>query len=225
MGIRIVRVGDQRLVEAARDLLYLLNRGYSRRFALNVVSNRYGLDRREQMVLYRSIHPDETVSEISSKEVGPEEVRGSTLSVDWYNILVTVNSCMVGEPVYIGNDGYIRDVRGLYGRVEALRNVYETMSRIVEAILNLSPSHVSFYLEKNISYSRQMMRELEAVAAELGLASYSITLTATVDTDIVSGGIVATNDFVVLLSAGKVFNLTRYIAERLDREVVVYRLI
>ena len=56
--------------EAAKDLRYLLNRGYRKPTALKLVGDRYGLNRRERLILFRGILPKHEAEAIKSKRLG-----------------------------------------------------------------------------------------------------------------------------------------------------------
>jgi len=220
--IEYQKLTNKKVIEAAKDLYYLLNRGYTRKFSISVVSNRYGLSKQEQMIIYRSIYPEDVVRQIKEKEISDMHLKGKFLAIDWYNMLVTVNSAITNKPIYMGNDGFIRDTRGLHGRVEAMENVYETVSIILTSLSKLTLEGIKIYLEKNISYSGEMKKELENFIQSYNFKHVSIILTSTVDKDLLENQLVATNDSVILLKAKRIFNLTKYILEKIPIKVTVY---
>ncbi|MCQ4344747.1 MAG: DUF434 domain-containing protein, partial [Sulfolobaceae archaeon] len=54
---------------AYEDYKYLLDRGYNRKPALDLVSARYGLSGEERLLLYRCVHSEAELREILSKLV------------------------------------------------------------------------------------------------------------------------------------------------------------
>jgi hypothetical protein len=102
--------------EAIRDLRYLLNRGYPRETAVRVVSNHYCLSSEERHLLSRCVFSREEGEEHRRKLVRLEGVRGRTLGVDGYNVLITCESLLGGYPVIRCDDGLLRDLRAVRGK-------------------------------------------------------------------------------------------------------------
>lgn len=220
--IEIINISEKALCDAAKDFYYLINRGYTRKVALNVVSNRYGLNKNKQMIIYRSIFPSKIIDKIKSKEVSIHHLKDNILAVDWYNILITVNSGVVGVPLYLGNDGFIRDIRGLYGRMEAMQNITNTIDIIINVLLELPIRGVKIYLEKNVSYSGEMRKELENILKTAYMKEYNVILTQYVDKAMIQEDIVATSDSYILMECKKIFNLIRYILEQMNNKITIF---
>jgi hypothetical protein len=95
---------------AARDLQFLLDRGYPKSPAVDLVGNRYRLGRMDRMVLYRGIFDHESAKNRNKKRVGSDAVSCSPLFIDGFNVTITLDSYLRGLFVFRAADGYVRDI-------------------------------------------------------------------------------------------------------------------
>lgn len=214
---------DERINEAAIDFKYLIERGYTRNVALKIVANRYGLDRDGQMAIYRSIYPQHVSHSIFRKKAGRSDIRSMKLAIDWYNVLITVDSGVHSDALYLGTDGFIRDIRGIHGKIGLLRDIVDTISLITAFLSKVKPRELVIYLEKNISRSGEMAKILPEIFSTFDLSIDRIALTKTVDKELISEKeIVATSDSVILGKVGRAIDLASEVLDSLERKVKAY---
>lgn len=211
------------LREAGRDLLWLLERGYGREYALRVVTDRYRLDRITSSILYRGIHTRSVAQRVKSKLVSPDYVRNRSLVVDGINVLGSITSMLEGGPVIICLDGLLRDVLELHGNLLKRSNINEAISLLVRAISYLSPSRVEVLLESQVSRSGEvaaaLRRELRHMVPSCESFAYT---TKQVDTELVRlGQITATSDSVVASKVGMIFDLPAFVFSSFYEDVQV----
>ncbi len=94
---------------ALDDYFYLMERGYPARGSLKLVSDRYGLRGRERSMLYRGIFEPEAAAKRKKRLLADLKEVEATLIIDGFNVLVVVASYLQGLPVFISNDGMLRD--------------------------------------------------------------------------------------------------------------------
>ncbi|BCU70812.1 DUF434 domain-containing protein [Stygiolobus caldivivus] len=187
-------LSNQLLQRAYEDYKFLINRGYNRKPALDLVSARYGLSKKERLLLYRCTHTDEEVEAIRQKKVeAPEEVM-----VDGYNISLTLLSAIYNDDVFICDDGLVRDL-GL-GKRKEKDEVFDSIVLIAEF---LSFKRVAFQivLDAQVSKSGELSNKLRKIGVN------AITAKKADMEVIVSGKVVVSNDFVVVMKANKVYDL------------------
>ncbi|WP_297501032.1 DUF434 domain-containing protein, partial [Thermococcus sp.] len=97
------------LTEAYLDLKYLLNRGYRKKNALSFVANHYRLTAEERHLLARCVFPDSWMEEVRRKLLKPGELKGKTLAIDGFNVLITLESLLGGRAI-LCEDGLVRDL-------------------------------------------------------------------------------------------------------------------
>jgi hypothetical protein len=95
------------------DLIFLLDRKYPRKQAIELVGNRYRLNHNERMILYRGVFDSHSTALRKEKRVGIQEIK--RLVIDGYNVLITLESYLKGKIVFRSLDGFVRDVAGIYG--------------------------------------------------------------------------------------------------------------
>jgi len=198
------------LIEAAKDYRYLLDRGYPHKLALNTVSTRYLLSKRERLLLYRCVHSSSYVRSIMSKTLVPPE--NVEVVIDGYNLFSTIFSVISGEELYLCDDGFIRDLLGLHTRV-ALAVNKDTINKIISLIKWFIDKHrVYIILDANVSHSGELASRLREL-----LPNADIIVARKADVKVLElsiGRWTITSDAVVLERAYKVYDLAGHIARK-----------
>ena len=86
---------------AARDLAYLLDRGYPERASLKLVGDRFGLNAEERELLLRATVPRPKALSRRQKRVKARDLRGVRVSVDGFNVLATLAHALRGLPWFL----------------------------------------------------------------------------------------------------------------------------
>ncbi len=200
--------------EAAKDLRYLLNRGYRKPTALKLVGDRYGLNRRERLILFRGILPKHEAEAIKSKRLGEWEVRGEEIWLDGFNVLHTVEAMLRNDLLIMGDDGVLRDVSGIHGKYRPTKTSEEALTTIIEALKGLGVSKPVILYEGQVSKSGEVAALTRRILREMGLEGEART-TKTVDSELIkSGEIVATSDSIILLRCRRFFDIPGYLASK-----------
>src|SRR5262245_30293375 len=96
------RVPDLR--RAVHDVCWLLDRGYGIALATELAGNRYHLTRRQREAVARCSCSREANARRSSHCVSPDQLLGSELWLDGFNVLTMVETALGGGVVLIGQD-------------------------------------------------------------------------------------------------------------------------
>ncbi|MGQ9759740.1 MAG: DUF434 domain-containing protein [Candidatus Methanomethylicaceae archaeon] len=196
--------------EAIEDLRYLLSRGYQRSSAVKFVGDRYVLERSQRLLLYRAVFPEEVALRRRNKIVPPDRLQSHTLAIDGFNVLWTVASAMEGMPVYLCDDGFIRDTSAIHGSVSK-KKVSKPLKFIVSALVELQPKESLFFFDKSISRSGEIAGKVRTLLSENGLKGDARTVASPDFEVLASGGVVATSDSVIVEKASLVFDLAGHI--------------
>ncbi|MCC6030704.1 MAG: DUF434 domain-containing protein [Desulfurococcales archaeon] len=217
MSIKTVCVEpDQRIINAIIDYKYLLDRGYGQKISADIVSSRYILNSFEREFLIRCIHRSDYVREILKKKVSEKDLRRNVLIIDLMNVTSTLGAALKDECVYRCDDTFIRDIRGsktISKNKDLVKKIFEL---IIDVLKDLECDKSFFVLDKNISYSIILMREIELIASSKGVYSENI-LAEKADKTLIERsreGVVASSDYVVLEKVLKTFDLAGHIIER-----------
>ena len=122
--------GDQsieKLYKAGKDLQYLLNQGYHIKGASVFVGNHYLLSERQRLALARAISADESIRIRSEKEI-QNIPYGSTVNIDGFNTIITLEVALSESLLLKCVDGTIRDLA-------ALRGTYRLIDKTETAII------------------------------------------------------------------------------------------
>lgn len=183
---------------AIADYRFLKNRGYPDKAALKLVSDRYRLSAVARNALFRAVFADTDCRRRAQKLVQGSAVSGRELGVDWYNVLITVESYLKGFPVFLADDGLLRDSSGIHGSYKPGRVTPTAIDRILEALAGLRAGGLALFLDSPISFSGVMAEELRDRLAALE-TPFVVAVEPSADYPLKSfEGVVATSDSTII---------------------------
>ena len=179
------------------------------------MGDRYRLSRIERNCLFRGIVDDETAENRRRKMVPPDEARGSCLGIDWYNVLITVETYLKGGVLFLADDGVTRDAAAVHGSWRPSPVTETATDAIVSALGRIGPGRIDVFLDAPVAFSGELAAALRGRIGEaVPGAAYEVALAASADWPLKRyQGIVASSDSVVLDSATKVLDLPRHALE------------
>jgi hypothetical protein len=201
--------------EALTDYYQLLNKNYPEKETLKLVANRYRLSGLERTLLFRGITSKEKVLLRKAKQRSPGNLPGIPLAVDGYNVLFTIMNYLLGKPVFIGNDGILRDSGGAYGKIENPGTFDKAAFLLVDFVRLRHLEKVVLYLDRPVTGSDSHKRELEEKMQQEKVKG-EIRLLSSVDRCLKQkhGCVIATSDSEIIdATPGKILDLARYILE------------
>ena len=141
-------------------------------------------------------------------------LRDRAVFVDGYNTLITTQSLLAGYPVYLCDDGFLRDTRGFFKSDKASRFTVCALSEILDLLAAAGPSRVEVLLDQQISRSGELAGEVRSLMAERDLPG-AARCARDVDHQLKTcGSIVASSDGNVIDAAWNVIDLPGEIAGR-----------
>jgi len=207
--------------KAITDIRYLLDRGYPRKGAITFVCNHYRLDIKWRYVFTRVVFGRDTIQNRREKTVKCEDLDGEVVLVDGYNVLIGVESALKGEPVYLCDDGFLRDIRGVFRNYRCSGLTERAMNEILVVLTGFAPFRVEFLFDSQISKSGEMARWVEKKLKDVGLTGVART-SRHVDHDLKqSNGIIATADGSIIDEVPKAVNIQACVLEQLNISPVI----
>ncbi len=193
------------------DYRYLMERGFSEKASMKLVGDRYRLSRTGRNALFRGVVVGSTAAARKAKILEPEAAAGQPIGMDWYNVLITVESYLRGAVLFLSDDGMLRDSSAVHGSFRPSPLTERATGDIIEALRALSPSRVDAYLDSPIAHSAVMAGSLrDLFTAKLRVPSEA-ELAKSADYPLKTyAGTVASSDSVVLDAASRVFDLPGY---------------
>lgn len=202
---------SKELEKAAEDFRYLLNRGYPRKAALELVGNRYGLTFDERHLLHRGVFSDADSESRRKRKIPIGKVRNRDLAIDGYNVIITIEAGLSGQPLIFGDDGFIRDISGLSGNFKKTKRTDEALQLILEAIKRVMPSQTLVLFDAPISMSGRLAQDVRDLLRKQGLLGDARALKVPEEILIGFPGVIATSDTAIIDRSKKVVDLAGYI--------------
>jgi hypothetical protein len=191
---------------------YLRNKGYPEKASLKLIADAHRLSKLERNCMFMGIVADDTASRRRRKVLS--SVAGKPLAIDWYNVLITVESYLGGRCVFLADDGVIRDASAAHGSFRVTDITTQAMASIAGELELLMPVRIDAWLDAPIAYSGLMAHELRGRFLALPFPA-SVELAQSADYPLKTyPGVLATSDSVLLDSAQEVFDLARCVLER-----------
>lgn len=212
--------GSQRakILSAANDARWLMNRGYSAESAITFTSNHYLLTSRQRMAIFRSILNDEDKTTRLKKEILKP---GTEVLIDGLNIIITLETALSHSLVLRGDDGVLRDVAGLHGTYRIIDKTAKTIELILQTLSNLDVRNATFILDKPVSNSGSLKQLILEISRNFNLEVVA-ELDMNPDQIFVDKENVISSDGPVILKSSSWFNLNSMIVRDMIPDTWVF---
>ncbi len=201
----------KQLWEAAEDLRYLLNRAYPRDASLQLIGNRYRLDRDHRHFLRRGVFADAVAHERRKKRVSVEELKGNGLAIDGHNCIITLESALKGKPIIRADDAFIRDIAGVSGGYKESAETGQALGLIMDLLRTAAPQEVRFLLDAPISGSGELASRIRDLMHKGGIQGDASAVKVPERIMTSYEGIIVSSDTAVIDRADRVFDLAGYL--------------
>lgn len=205
---------SKNLQKAAEDFRYLLNKGYPRKAALELVGNRYGLTSDDRHLLHRGVFSNSDSKSRQKKTISIKEVQNKDLAIDGHNIVITIEAGISGRPLISGDDGFIRDISGLSGSFRKTETTEKAIQFIIHAIKKIKPCHTLFLFDAPISMSGKLAQEVRSWLKKENLSGDAMAVKVPEKILIGFPGVIATSDTAIIDQSKKVLDLAGYILKK-----------
>jgi len=204
-----------KLSSPARDIRYLLERDYPKTSSIRFVSDHYRLDMNERHILTRVIVSPKTAVARNRKRLTHKEVSGKTVLADGYNVLIAIESMLIGHTLWLCDDGFVRDTRGVFRSHNNTDITIEAVKQMCSILSKCSVSYVKILLDSQMSQSGELAALIRQEMALLALQS-EVSTSEHVDFDLKHADpeyVVATADGVIIDAVEKVIDLPAAVIE------------
>lgn len=202
----------EKLHKAGRDLYYLLNHGYSIKSASVFVGNHYLLSERQRLALVRSVSSSKNIENRKNKEV-KNNLEGSTVNIDGFNIIITLEVALSESVLLKCMDGTIRDLAGLRGTYRIIDKTQIAIILIGEMLEKNKVGKAIFYLDAPVSNSGKLKERILELLNEFSFEVQVETIN-NVDANLEIADNVITSDAIILDKCKSWINLNKKIIER-----------
>lgn len=199
------------LENPARDVRFLLDRGYPSTSAVRFVSNHYKLSLSERYLITRAVLPSSIAQKRRDKMMACDEMmKGLEVIIDGYNVLITTES-VLDEEIVLCDDGFIRDIKGVFGKYKKTEATDVALAEILTLLSKSSPSIVLFLFDSQVSKSRELARQVKKKLTQFGLEGNTETLRSVDHKLKTCNAVVATSDGDIIDSVDAIIDIPQYI--------------
>jgi len=197
------------LQKAVCDLSWLLSRGYAPKASTSLVGNHYQLTERERLALVHAASDGKARKAAQTAEA----LKGKSLCIDGFNLLITLEAALGGGIVLLGMDGCYRDVANLHGSYSLRAETESAIELTGDAIGALKVEDALWLFDRPVSNSGRLAKLVNDIAAKLQVPMHAKTADQ-VDTKVKTcGRIAVTADSAILASGTEWFNLPAWLIE------------
>jgi hypothetical protein len=199
-------------LSALSDYRYFKNRGYPHKSVLKIIGDRYRLSTHERNCLFRGVVDTDTCSNTKKKLVLPESIPPEPIGLDWFNVVITMESYLKGYTLFVSDDGIVRDSSGVHGSYKISQISIRAMQEIISAINSLPVVKVDAFIDSPISHSGEIATMLREYTETKAMKQFDIFVVKSADYQLKNyKGIIASSDTVIIEHSNYVFDLPKYI--------------
>lgn len=210
-----------KLRQAAGHLAWLLSRGYASASSLKLVGDRFALLERQRRAVMRSSCSADSLRLRRQRQVALEELSGSRVTIDGFNLLTTVEAALSGGVLLLGQDGCLRDMASMHGSYRRVEETRPALEHIGSFCQRHGVASCRWWLDQPVSNSGRLQTLMRELAAERGW-DWEVELMPDPDTPLrETGEIVVSADAAVLDDCRRWVNLAAAVVAERDYSAVV----
>jgi len=156
------------LRDAAEHLQWLLDRGYPLAATLKLVGDRHHLRQRQRVALGRCACTSDESARRGHQRLDADQIAGTSLSLDGYNVLTTVEAALGGGVILKGRDDCLRDMASMHGTYRRVAETTPALEVIGEVLSMLRVGPCRWYLDRPVSNSGRLAAMIRGLAADRG---------------------------------------------------------
>jgi len=201
------------LAATLADFSLLLTKGYAEKSSLKLVGDRFSLTERQRLAIMRSACSDQQLASRRQRCLPIAALAGQTLTVDGYNILITIEAAMSGAVVFKGRDGCFRDLASIHGTYRKVTETIPAVQLIADFLKEIGAARTLWLLDSPVSNSGRLKTLIGELAGKNNW-DLEVQLLQSPDAELIrTAAVVVSSDSVVLDGCKRWVNLARAIIE------------
>ncbi|CAA9892885.1 conserved hypothetical protein [Candidatus Methylobacter favarea] len=153
-----------KLQDAVYELCWLLNRGYARDSAMQLVADHHQINKLQRLVVSRAACSRFNREARKAKCLPIEKIKGRPLVIDGFNLIITVETAMAGGLLLRCCDGCIRDIASVHGTYRQVNETRQAIELIGNAVQSFAPESVLWLFDKPVSNSGRLAAMIRNIA-------------------------------------------------------------
>ena len=205
-----------KLKQAQKDLLFLIERKYPMKSASTFVGNHYMLSERQRLALVRATTTNELVKLRKEKEL--TTLQDKTVSIDGFNLIITLEVALSSSTLILCMDGTFRDLAGLRGTYRIIEKTDLAIILIGEQLKELGIKKAIFYLDSPVSNSGRLKTRIIELLENY---PFQIEVNLVVNADVIleKEAMVITSDAIILNKCASWYNILPIIINKKMKEI------
>lgn len=155
---------NERLVEAVRDLSWLMNRGYSMNSAAKLVGDRFQLVDRQRQAVRRCSAAEAALRKRENNRIEVADLKNQPLAIDTFNLLTTIEAALSAGVLIRGRDGCLRDMASMHGTYRKVAETLPALKLIASRLEFHRVSSVHWLLDRPVSNSGRLAAVIREIA-------------------------------------------------------------
>jgi hypothetical protein len=216
----------EKLLKPARDIRRILLWGYPKFATIRFVADHFQLNVEERHILTRIIVPPERIASRISKKVAFIDTRYKDILLDGYNVLLSVDSLLRKKPIWLCDDGYVRDTRCYFSKAKQVEDLEKSLDLVIKFLCEAHPKSVIFLLDAQISRSGELAGFIRYKMEEHEIPGEA-RISKTTDFELKAYEecqkndlVVATSDGIVIDSVSQVIDIPACLMEKMGIEPI-----
>jgi hypothetical protein len=196
------------LRQAVADLSWLLSRGYAMNSSVKLVGDRHQLRERQRLAATRAACSDSAREKRTRQRLPAEALRGRTVWVDGFNLLVSLEAALSGGVLLHCRDGCLRDMSAVHGSYHAVVETDAALALAAARLTELHAASVHWLLDKPVSNSGRLAARIRELA-EQHHWPWTVDTVFNPDADLIAARdtIIISSDAMVIDHAASWYNL------------------
>lgn len=205
---------SEHLKNAIFDYFYLIQKKYSYKASLKLVSDKYRLNSTERTLLFRGVSDKESILKRRNKLIKSEDVKNKSLYIDGYNVILTLHSYLKGIPLFIGMDGLLRDVAEAHGKISRMKFLKKSTELLIQYFLKIEPQNILILLDSPVSNSKKLANELSNKLKENKIHGHAEVLRSPdYFMNNLTNGVCSSSDSIIANNCPAIFDIARNILQ------------
>jgi hypothetical protein len=160
----------------------------------------------------RAVYDEAEAEKRRKKLVKINDIRGEVVSIDGYNLLITVESMLSNRLLVHCDDHLTRDVSGVFGKHKITPVTTQALGIILQSLKEHEPKEVYFVYDKQVSRSGELAYKTRTMMADLQLKGIATTAPKADIATIKAGGVIVSSDSLVAQKAERILDLAGELA-------------
>ncbi len=155
--------------QAVADYVLLLNKKYPEKTILELVGTRYALSGNERSMLYRGVTTAEKSEKRKKRLIEKDRLKNQVLHIDMFNVLFTIAAYLRGYPVFVSNDGILRDASESHGCTDWVEHLERAADLMGKCLPELKLKKIIFYLDNPMEACRFFLEKSHLLTQNAGI--------------------------------------------------------